>query len=282
MIETAENLRREYRIPRAGAGRVRRPLAPAGRRRAGRGPVRRRDRARHRPRAARATPSSTATSTSAPTRTVEVLARLRPIMGRDDPDATVTAGNASGQNDGAAVCIVTTPDKAAELGLRPLVRLVSWAVAGVPPATMGIGPVPATAKALDAAGPHPGRHRPHRAQRGLRRPGPRRHPRMETHPDRLRPAQRQRLRHLAGPPRRRHRRPHPGHPRPRDAPPPGPLRPRDHVHRRRPGPRRRLRARLLNEMDGSDAVRARRSRDRGWCSVPAGDESSPPSWAGWR
>jgi acetyl-CoA C-acetyltransferase len=73
-------------------------------------------------------------------------------MGRDDPEATVTAGNASGQNDGAAICVVTSPEKAAELGLRPLLRLVSWAVAGVPPATMGIGPVPATAKALDAAG----------------------------------------------------------------------------------------------------------------------------------
>jgi acetyl-CoA C-acetyltransferase len=63
----------------------------------------------------------------------------------------VTAGNASGQNDGAAACVVTSPEWAAELGLRPLVRLVSWAVAGVPPATMGIGPVPA-AKALDRAG----------------------------------------------------------------------------------------------------------------------------------
>jgi acetyl-CoA C-acetyltransferase len=82
---------------------------------------------------------------------LEALARLRPIMS-DDPDATVTAGNASGQNDGAAVCVVTSPQRAAELGLRPLVRLVSWALAGVPPATMGIGPVPATAAALDAAG----------------------------------------------------------------------------------------------------------------------------------
>jgi hypothetical protein len=83
---------------------------------------------------------------------VEALARLRPILGAQDPEATVTAGNASGQNDGAAVCIVTSPQRAAELGLRPLVRLVSCAVAGVPPATMGIGPVPATAKALDTAG----------------------------------------------------------------------------------------------------------------------------------
>jgi acetyl-CoA C-acetyltransferase len=83
---------------------------------------------------------------------VETLGRLRPIMGKDDPDATVTAGNASGQNDGAAVAIVTTSEKAAELGLRPLARLVSWGVAGVPPKTMGIGPVPATAKALAQAG----------------------------------------------------------------------------------------------------------------------------------
>ena len=50
-----------------------------------------------------------------------------------DPDATVTAGNASGQNDGAAMCIVTTPEGPAELGLKPLARLVSWAAAGVPP-----------------------------------------------------------------------------------------------------------------------------------------------------
>jgi acetyl-CoA C-acetyltransferase len=82
----------------------------------------------------------------------EKLAGLRPVLGRDDPEATVTAGNASGQNDGAAVCVVTYPERAAELGLRPLGRLVSWAVAGVPPATMGIGPVPATARALSRAG----------------------------------------------------------------------------------------------------------------------------------
>ena len=86
-----------------------------------------------------------------PDSSVETLAKLRPIMGRDDPEATVTAGNASGQNDGAAIAIVTHPEKAAELGLRPLARLVSWGVAGVPPKTMGIGPVPATAKALAQA-----------------------------------------------------------------------------------------------------------------------------------
>jgi acetyl-CoA C-acetyltransferase len=84
--------------------------------------------------------------------TLEALARLRPIMGRQDEQATVTAGNASGQNDGAAACIVTTRDRAEQLGLRPLARLVTWAVAGVPPQTMGIGPVPATATVLERAG----------------------------------------------------------------------------------------------------------------------------------
>ena len=84
--------------------------------------------------------------------TLERLAALRPLMAGSDPEATVTAGNASGQNDAAAVCIVTHPQKAAELGLKPLARLVSWAVAGVAPETMGIGPVPATQRALERAG----------------------------------------------------------------------------------------------------------------------------------
>jgi acetyl-CoA C-acetyltransferase len=83
---------------------------------------------------------------------LESLAKLNPIRVRLDPDSTVTAGNASGQNDGAAVCVVTTAERAQALGLRPLARMVSWAVAGVPPATMGIGPVPATEKALKRAG----------------------------------------------------------------------------------------------------------------------------------
>jgi acetyl-CoA C-acetyltransferase len=81
----------------------------------------------------------------------ESLGRLRPILGGSDPEATVTAGNASGQNDAAAMCFVTTADVAEELGLRPLVRLVSWAVAGVAPDVMGIGPVPATEAALGRA-----------------------------------------------------------------------------------------------------------------------------------
>jgi len=83
---------------------------------------------------------------------LEALAALRPIFGKQDPASTVTAGNASGQNDGAALCIVTTADEAERRGLTPLLRLRSWAVTGCAPETMGIGPVGATAAALDRAG----------------------------------------------------------------------------------------------------------------------------------
>jgi acetyl-CoA C-acetyltransferase len=83
---------------------------------------------------------------------LERLAALRPIRSSVDDGATVTAGNASGQNDGAAVCIVTTPEEAERQHLRPLARLVSWGLAGVEPARMGIGPVPATELALARAG----------------------------------------------------------------------------------------------------------------------------------
>ncbi|OBK80463.1 acetyl-CoA C-acetyltransferase [Mycobacterium sp. 1165178.9] len=83
---------------------------------------------------------------------VESLSKLKPVLLKDDPEATVTAGNASGQNDAASMCVVTTPEKADEYGLRPLVRLVSWGVAAVAPNVMGIGPVPATEAALAKAG----------------------------------------------------------------------------------------------------------------------------------
>jgi acetyl-CoA C-acetyltransferase len=147
MLETAENLRREYSIPReeqdefalgshqkaaaaAAAGRFADEIVPVTvKGRKGDVVV---DRDEH----------------IRPDSSLETLGRLRPILGKGDPEATVTAGNASGQNDGAALCVVTHPDRAAELGLRPLARLVSWSVAGVPPRTMGIGPVPAVAKAL--------------------------------------------------------------------------------------------------------------------------------------
>jgi acetyl-CoA C-acetyltransferase len=83
---------------------------------------------------------------------VESLSKLKPVLLDDDPEATVTAGNASGQNDAASMCVVTTPEKAGEHGLTPLVRLVSWGSAGVAPGVMGIGPVPATEAALARAG----------------------------------------------------------------------------------------------------------------------------------
>ena len=87
-----------------------------------------------------------------PGTTTEQLAELRAVRRHQDPASTVTAGNASGQNDGAALCVVTTEAEAQRRGLRPLVRLRSWAVAGVGPEVMGLGPVPATAAALDRAG----------------------------------------------------------------------------------------------------------------------------------
>lgn len=85
---------------------------------------------------------------------MEALAALRPVLAHVDSESTVTAGNSSGQNDGAAACIVTHPAYAAERRLRPLARLVSWGTAGVEPSRMGIGPVPATERALRRAGLH--------------------------------------------------------------------------------------------------------------------------------
>ncbi len=87
-----------------------------------------------------------------PDTTAEQLAALQPIMRASDPGATVTAGNASGQNDAAAACLVTSAKTAEQLGLQPLVRIVSCARVGVPAETMGIGPVQATRTALERAG----------------------------------------------------------------------------------------------------------------------------------
>jgi len=81
--------------------------------------------------------------------TVEALSRLRPAFKKD---GTVTAGNSSGINDGAAAVIVTTEEKAEALGIKPAASILSYAVAGVDPSIMGIGPVPAMQKALDKAG----------------------------------------------------------------------------------------------------------------------------------
>jgi len=81
--------------------------------------------------------------------TVEDLARLRPVFRKD---GTVTAGNASGINDGAAAVLLMRASEAERRGMEPLARIVSWAHAGVDPAIMGTGPIPASRKALEKAG----------------------------------------------------------------------------------------------------------------------------------
>jgi acetyl-CoA acetyltransferase family protein len=80
---------------------------------------------------------------------IEALARLRPAF-RDG--GSVTAGNSSGINDGASATVVVASDFARNEGLKPMARVLSTAVAGVDPAVMGLGPIPATRKALDRAG----------------------------------------------------------------------------------------------------------------------------------
>jgi 3-oxoadipyl-CoA thiolase len=80
---------------------------------------------------------------------LEALAKLKPAF---KTGGSVTAGNSSGLNDGAAVLIVMSAEKAHALGLKPMARIVSMAAAGVPPSTMGLGPIPATQKALGRAG----------------------------------------------------------------------------------------------------------------------------------
>ena len=81
--------------------------------------------------------------------TLEALAKLRPAFKKD---GTVTAGNASSINDGAAAVVLMTEEEAAKRGVKPLARIVSWATMGVDPALMGTGPIPATRKALEKAG----------------------------------------------------------------------------------------------------------------------------------
>jgi acetyl-CoA acetyltransferase family protein len=83
-----------------------------------------------------------------PETTLAALSALRPAFGKD---GTVTAGNASGIVDGAAMLVVATRQRAQELGLQPRARIRSWGIAGVPPEIMGLGPVPAIQKACTAA-----------------------------------------------------------------------------------------------------------------------------------
>ncbi|KAA0091442.1 acetyl-CoA C-acyltransferase [Mycolicibacterium sp. P1-18] len=146
MIETAENLRRQYGISRDEQDE----LAVTSHHRA----VAAQNDGRTAEQIVPVTVAGQTVDTDEHPRadaSVESLNRLTPILATRDPESTVTAGNASGQNDAASACIVTTPAKADELGLTPLVRLVSWGVAGVPPELMGIGPVPSTAVALAKA-----------------------------------------------------------------------------------------------------------------------------------
>jgi acetyl-CoA C-acetyltransferase len=151
MLETAENLRAEYDIPREEQDRLalESQRRAVGAQEAGRFadelvpvtvPDRKGDVVVDRDEHPR------------PDTTLERLSALRPIRRRLDPESTVTAGNSSGQNDGASACIVTTRATAERLGLRAFARLVGWAVAGVPPRTMGIGPVPSTAKVMARTG----------------------------------------------------------------------------------------------------------------------------------
>lgn len=84
-----------------------------------------------------------------PETTMEILGKLRPAFAKD---GSVTAGNASGINDGAAAVVVMTAAEAAKRGITPLARIVSWATAGVDPSIMGTGPIPASRKALAKAG----------------------------------------------------------------------------------------------------------------------------------
>jgi acetyl-CoA C-acetyltransferase len=81
--------------------------------------------------------------------TIESMAKLRPAF---DKEGTVTAGSASGINDGAAAVVLMTASRAAKEGKKPLARIVSWAQAGVDPAIMGTGPIPASRRALEKAG----------------------------------------------------------------------------------------------------------------------------------
>jgi acetyl-CoA C-acetyltransferase len=151
MLETAENLRREYAIPREEQDR----LALTSHQRA--------VAAQRSGALAEQIIPTTVTSRKGDEvievdehpradTTLESLAKLKPVLAASDPEATVTAGNASGQNDAASMCLVMTREKADELGVTPLVRLTSWGVAGVAPKVMGIGPVPATEAALSRAG----------------------------------------------------------------------------------------------------------------------------------
>ncbi len=151
MLETAENLRRQFAIPRQEQDE----LALESHRRA----VAAQDDGRLRDEIVRVqvgdwrgTQEVARDEHPRADASLGALAALTPILLDEDAEATVTAGNASGQNDAAALCVVTSRERAEQLRLRPMARLVSWACVGVPPELMGLGPVPATDRALERAG----------------------------------------------------------------------------------------------------------------------------------
>ena len=170
--------------------------------------------------------------------TLDSLTKLRPAF---DKAGTVTAGNASGINDGAAAVVLMTAAEAKKRGITPLARIVSWAQAGVDPSIMGTGPDPGVQEGaregrLDRQG-----SRPRRGQRGLRRPGLRRQQgRRLGHGQ----GQRQRRRHRHRSPDRCLRRARADDAAARDEAPQRQEGPRHAVHRRRHGHRHVRRARL--------------------------------------
>lgn len=114
-----------------------------------------------------------------PGTTMDVLGKLRPAFKKD---GVVTAGNASGVNDGAAALVLMDAELAAERGLSPLARIVGWASAGVEPDVMGLGPIPRHPQGFGKGWLDSGRSRSDRSQRSLCRPVPRRGPRTGFQP----------------------------------------------------------------------------------------------------
>ena len=150
MPQTADNLARDYPAHARGLRRVRARLAaeisPRPPRTAS--STARSGRCRSRRAAASPTWSSATTSIPRPDTTIESLQKLKALFA----DGVTTAGNASGINDGAAALIVASRDAGDKAGVKPIARVIATAVAGVPPRTMGFGPVPAAKKALERAG----------------------------------------------------------------------------------------------------------------------------------
>ena len=199
-----------------------------------------------------------------PETTAEKLASLKPAF---RAGGTVTAGNASGINDGAAALVIASEERARALGVEPLGVFCGSAVAGVDPAVMGVGPIPAVRKLLDRAGDRRRGRRSRRVERSIRLAEPRRRARARH---RRGEGERQRRRDRDRSSARDERRP-PRHDAPARAPPPrGPLRPRDALYRRRPGPGGALRAQS-EEPDAHAGGDHRRRPGR----VDAGPAASP-------